>query len=157
MPLQERVAPTPPELERELTSLLGGDRPLWVPILLVGLVPAACEELLCRGVLLRGLATRGRVLGIVGSAVLFALLHLSPYRVVPTFLLGLSLGVVALAARSLLPAIVIHFIHNSMVLVSSREGSSVLESPDWPFGLGALAICALGHFLVGWPAREVVR
>lgn len=157
MPLQERLAPTPPELERELTSLLGGDRPLWIPILLVGLVPAACEELLCRGVLLRGLAARGRMPAIVGSAVLFALLHLSPYRFIPTFLLGLSLGVVALASRSLLPAILIHFLHNSMVLVSSREWSPLIESPSLWLGLGALAICAMGHVLVGWPARDSHR
>jgi membrane protease YdiL (CAAX protease family) len=154
MPLQERLAPTPPELERELNSLLIGDRPLWIPILLVGLVPAACEELLCRGVLLRGLAARGRVLAIVGSAAAFALLHLTPYRFVPTFVLGLSLGFVALASRSLLPAILIHFIHNSMVLVSSREWPALMESPSLGLGIGALAICAMGHVLVGWPARD---
>src|SRR5262245_12483431 len=32
MPLQERLAPAPPELEHELAPLLATDQPLWVPL-----------------------------------------------------------------------------------------------------------------------------
>src|SRR5262249_8334738 len=58
MPLQELVAPTPPALEEALMQLAGADRPILGPLVAVALVPAICEELLCRGVLLGAMPAR---------------------------------------------------------------------------------------------------
>ncbi len=157
MPLQESVAPTPPELRRSLDALAGAGEPLGLVLVAVALVPGVCEELLCRGVLLPALSGAGRAVGVIVSAALFALLHLSPYRFVPTFLLGLSLGYVTVVARSVIPAIVLHVLHNAAVLVSSRVAASWMDEPGWQTGLAALAICVLGHACVGLPPRTPLR
>ncbi|HKA91240.1 MAG TPA: CPBP family intramembrane glutamic endopeptidase [Haliangiales bacterium] len=157
MPLQESVAPTPPELKRALDLLAGAGEPLWLVVVAVALVPGVCEELLCRGILLPAFSARRRAVGVMVSASLFALLHLSPYRFVPTFLLGLSLGYVTVVAGSIVPAIVLHLVHNSAVLVSSRAEWSWVDEPSGWLGLAALAICAVGHACVGFPARAALR
>jgi sodium transport system permease protein len=157
MPLQERVAPTPPELRRALDSLSGAGEPLGLVLLSVALVPAVCEELLCRGVLLPAFAVPRRAVGIVVSAALFALLHLSPYRFVPTFLLGLSLGFVTVVAGSVVPAVILHLLHNASVLVTSRLAPELLDAPAWPLGVAALAICTIGHLCVALPDRKGLR
>jgi sodium transport system permease protein len=103
---------------------------------LIAVMPAICEELLFRGWLLsalagpeaeagpgwlRGVSTgglRGRaVAAVVVQAACFAAFHLLPERMPQTFVLGLVLGMLTLATRSLLPAIIGHFAHNAMPLV----------------------------------------
>jgi sodium transport system permease protein len=157
MPLQERVAETPPELRRALDALAGTGEPIVLVLVGVALVPAICEELLCRGILVAAFAPHGRAVAIVASAALFALLHLSPYRFVPTFLLGLSLGWVTVVAGSVVPAIVLHLLHNAAVVVTSRVAADVVDDPPWQLGVLAIAICALGHVCVGWRARAALK
>lgn len=91
------------------------------------LVPAVAEEFFFRGFSLQSLKGRfGIVWGIVGSSLLFALFHiisgnvLSLEKFVPTLLLGMALGYVAWTTRSILPGMVIHMIHNTIVLIFSR-------------------------------------
>ena len=61
------------------------------------------------------------------SALLFALFHLNPWQLGPTFLLGLLLGYVRLRTGSLLAAIFTHALHNGMIFLSVyfKEGWSV--------------------------------
>ena len=67
------------------------DRPSTAVVLVaVALAPAICEEVLFRGVLVRGLATRFIVpFAILIAALIFSLYHLRIVQLVPTFTLGL--------------------------------------------------------------------
>src|SRR6266568_5472648 len=56
LPIQERIAPTPKGLEETLARLAAG--PTWAVLLAVAIVPAVCEELLCRGALAFALRRR---------------------------------------------------------------------------------------------------
>jgi membrane protease YdiL (CAAX protease family) len=72
--------------------------------------------------LLRALAARLDAVSSIGiSAGAFALYHLNPPQVISTFGLGLALGFVTLRARSILPAMIVHAINNSVAIVISRD------------------------------------
>ncbi len=151
--VQEQFVPAPASLRESLEQLVssrGGS--IWPVLAALALAPAVCEELLCRGVVARALA---RPLGLGGatvvSALLFALLHGSAYRLVPTFLLGLVLGVAALRQGSLLPAILLHGAHNAMlVFIESDSGAAVTGAlARAPMVACVLVAAALGGLLLG--------
>ncbi|HVV83065.1 MAG TPA: type II CAAX endopeptidase family protein [Kofleriaceae bacterium] len=97
-------------------QLLAGD--VAVVLLTRALVPAVCEELVHRGLLLGALAPRlGRALAVVVVSVPFALLHLEPARMAASFSIGLVAGALAAWGRSIGPAITVHAVHNGVTLV----------------------------------------
>lgn len=80
------------------------------------------EELLFRGVLLRGLAKEyGERLGLLVSAVLFGLMHGRPAEAVVAFVAGLVLGALRLRTRSLLPCIALHVGVNALPVLVPAE------------------------------------
>jgi sodium transport system permease protein len=110
----------------------------WRLAFLMALSPAIWEELLFRGVCL-GLLLRvtGRAPAIVISAAYFGIIHLSVFRLAPTFVLGVILATLVVRTRSLLPAMLFHFVYNGALLLGSRyveQGGSLPLDPD-----GALA------------------
>lgn len=98
------------------------DRPSTIVVILaVALAPAVCEEVLFRGVLVRGLATRFIMpFALVLAALVFSLYHLRVVQLVPTFTLGLLLGYLALRADSAIPGMVAHFTNNTIALLVAR-------------------------------------
>jgi polar amino acid transport system substrate-binding protein len=115
------VSPEAKELADKLVAMMR-ETPPWLAWTLIALVPAVCEETLFRGwvqsALVGGWPSRGRMLaGLLVQAACFAVFHLLPERMPQSFALGLAAGAIALATRSLLPAIVCHAAHNSMPLV----------------------------------------
>ena len=82
------------------------------------------EELVFRGVLLSGLASRMRVgWAIVVSALIFGCAHLPDFKfawyAIPTLvLLGLALGWIRIKTRSLWPAIVLHATNNFFAVLA---------------------------------------
>jgi membrane protease YdiL (CAAX protease family) len=129
LPLQERLSPTPPELEEALEKLVIADGGPWLQLLVLALTPAICEELLFRGVLLPPLARRtGAPIAVVLSAALFALLHLDPHRFLATFLLGVVFGTMTVWSRSTVPAIVAHALSNSCVILLAQPAAEVLNA-----------------------------
>lgn len=86
-------------------------------ILLMAVSPAICEEFLFRGVLLRaaeGVYGPGRALAL--STVLFALMHTSIVSLPTTLLTGVVMGYVMLTTRSVVSTMIMHFVHNAVVL-----------------------------------------
>ncbi len=124
------------------TALMDTDRPLWLAVLLFAALPGACEELLFRssllGMLERDARPWPRVLLV---ALLFALLHLSVYRLLVTFMLGVVLGWVTLRTRSIWPAVALHITHNAALVFASSMLPEV--SPPWVAG-SVLLVSALG-------------
>lgn len=107
-------------------SKVAVDPPLAVSLFAIALMPALCEEVLFRGVLARGLATRFvPAIAIVVSALLFSAFHLSLVQAAPTFLLGLVYGYLTLAARSCVPAMIAHLVNNSLAILVAQD------TPPW--------------------------
>ncbi len=77
-----------------------------------------CEELIFRGALLSGLRSKyGVVPSVLLSATAFMLMHMNPAQTVYQFLLGIVCALTALAAGSVLPAMVIHAFSNMFAIL----------------------------------------
>ena len=98
----------------------GGEasEPTWatffVSLFSVAVLPAICEEFTHRGLLLSGFKTLGFKKAVGYSALLFGLMHLNVGQFFYATIIGLVLGVVTLYSRSIIPAIIIHFINNGI-------------------------------------------
>lgn len=72
------------------------------------------EEVLCRGIILRGLLHYySPWKAILWSAAMFAVMHLNPWQAIPAFLIGGLMGWIYYKTRSLWATIFIHFLNNS--------------------------------------------
>jgi len=85
--------------------------------LTIAIVPAFCEEILFRGLVLNGLAHYGREKAVLISALLFMLMHGSPDQTVHQFILGVVFGYIVYFTGNLWITIIIHFFNNFFVLV----------------------------------------
>ena len=67
------------------------------------------EEILCRGIILRGLLKNySPCNAILISAIFFGAIHLNPWQAIPAFFGGLFLGWVYYKTRSIIPGMIIH-------------------------------------------------
>jgi sodium transport system permease protein len=97
---------------------LGGSA--WLRFAFLALLPALAEEAFFRGPVLAATTRGGRIAGgLVSSALLFALFHLSLARFLPTFGLGLLLGASRLASGTLWVSVAIHAFHNGCLVALS--------------------------------------
>jgi membrane protease YdiL (CAAX protease family) len=129
------------EFDRRLEGLRG-------PVLLLalaclGAAPAFGEELLCRGLVQRGVAAgRGAPAGVVVGALLFAALHLEPLHALFALALGLYLGVTAWWSGSTRLPIACHAANN-LLAVLGAAGPVDLPFPPLLSALGGLALSLL--------------
>lgn len=94
---------------------------LAVSLIAIAVMPAIGEEILFRGVLARGLASRFvPAVSIVASAVVFSAFHMSLIQAAPTLLLGLVYGYLALNARSAIPTMIAHLLNNSFAILVAQ-------------------------------------
>jgi sodium transport system permease protein len=112
-----------PEILERLAALVEELRriPLSARIVLLGIIPAVCEEIFFRGFLFGALIRRGVLFAVMTTTVLFAFFHvlspsgLTPDRFAPSLVLGLFLGLLRWRSQSVWPGIVMHIAHNSVV------------------------------------------
>ena len=77
------------------------------------------EEIIFRGVLLPILSRDfGIILGILVSAFIFALAHLSLGEMPPLFVLGIGLGITRIASGSLLSSVIMHSLWNGLTFLN---------------------------------------
>jgi membrane protease YdiL (CAAX protease family) len=92
--------------------------PLWSALLLVAAAPGVFEELAFRGLIYQGLhRVMTRRDALLVQAMAFSVLHLSPWIFVSHFLMGLSLGLLRDATRSLYPGMLAHFCWNAWIIL----------------------------------------
>lgn len=92
---------------------------------LLALLPAIGEELIFRGVIFNGLKnTKGSVIAVVGSSLLFALMHGNLAQFVYPFIMGLVFSIIVLRTGNLVYSVITHFVNNSLVLVFSYANIS---------------------------------
>jgi membrane protease YdiL (CAAX protease family) len=118
-------------------------------LIIIGVFAPVCEELLFRGVLARSLETRfRRPAAIAISALAFALAHESPYRLFAPLLIGAIAAYVTLRSRSVVPAIVLHALNNTILVLHSHVVSGTFTR--WTLAhLDALIAPAVALVLAG--------
>ena len=126
-----------------------------VSLVVIALLPALCEELVMRGVLLPSLATRIAPAGAVTlTAAAFALIHFDPIRLLFTFVLGWVLGALRLRTGSLWPPVTVHLTLNALTFFIAPlvDDPSQAYTPQPTLGLA----CLLAGAAVAWPLLQAV-
>jgi sodium transport system permease protein len=148
---QGRFLPAPTSQMAGLEAMFNAARD-WQLVVLMALSPAVFEELLFRGVCL-GLMLKiaGRRQAVLMSSVYFGLMHLSVFRFLPTFSLGVVLAMLTVRSRSIVPAVLAHFAYNGTLLMGGRYAEQH-GLPFDPTGIGAwvasLALVIAGILLL---------
>ncbi len=113
----------PPDTASETLEAAGGAT--GAVLILVGLWGPFTEEFFFRGFALTGLLQRyGRAGALLLSSALFALAHIDPALLVPTFILGAAFGWAYLVTGSIWPCIFAHGLHNSLAIVLAKYSSA---------------------------------
>ena len=87
---------------------------LILSLIMTAVLPAFCEEFLHRGVLVSSYKKLGFKNAILISSLLFGLLHMNIEQFLFATMVGLILGSVTLFSRSIVPAMIIHFMNNGI-------------------------------------------
>jgi membrane protease YdiL (CAAX protease family) len=101
-------------------SDLFGSVPGPISFLIVAVMPAICEELLHRGIILhtfKGIQSKWII--VFSMALIFGVFHLDPYRFLGTAILGGFITYVAVETDNLLLPMLYHFVNNAISSLSS--------------------------------------
>ena len=105
---------------------------LWDMVVSTCILAPLLEELLCRGIMLRGMLPRMKPgKAIFWSALLFAVMHMNPWQAIPAFLIGLLMGWIYWRTHSLWATIFLHCLNNSLPTVLSRVMPDVSIEASW--------------------------
>ncbi len=85
-------------------------------LLVIAVLPALCEETIFRGILLEGIKDCGTVAACLVCGALFSIFHQNPAQTIYQFLCGCVFALLVLRADSILPAVVLHFLNNAVVV-----------------------------------------
>jgi len=100
-------------------------------IFLIAILPAFCEELFFRGVLQNLLIKlfNNIHIGIVSSALFFALIHIDFYNFLPIFFIGLIFGYLYIFTGNIVINILLHFLYNfSSLSIYYLDKNEILSS-----------------------------
>ncbi len=104
-----------------LELVLGSDEfiPLFLLLITTVVLAPVFEELVFRGILLPVLVSKvGKIGGVLLSALIFALAHLSVGELPPLFVLGIGLGLMRLSSGRLFPCALMHSLWNGVTFIS---------------------------------------
>ncbi len=125
----------------------------FVNLLILGVVPAICEELIFRGMIFQGLKEKfSPVLSMLISSLLFALMHQNIEQFIYPLILGMLLSFVFHRTNNLLYPMIIHLFNNfTTITMSYLANIGVINlnfSITWWFVL--VAIAAAGVTVLIW-------
>ncbi|QYE99791.1 ABC transporter permease subunit/CPBP intramembrane protease [Paraclostridium sordellii] len=102
---------------------------LFKNILIMALIPAICEEALFRGFIFKSFINKNSSnVAIICSAILFGIIHIDFLRIIPTGILGLVLAYLVYKSGSIFIAIIIHFINNTVVILSIHYPNGIMKN-----------------------------
>ena len=93
------------------------NKPLVISVLVIGVLPAICEEFVYRGVLYQNYRKSSVLKAILLSAFLFGIMHMNLNQFFYAFFLGILFAIVNEAVGSLIPSVFLHFMKNAMSTV----------------------------------------
>ncbi|HEX2925368.1 MAG TPA: type II CAAX endopeptidase family protein [Ruminiclostridium sp.] len=96
---------------------------LLVAILVIGLSAAVCEEIMFRGLILKGYRKYGVAVSLAVTSSLFGLLHRDIQKSVSTILLGALIGFIVYRTGSIFTGMVAHFTNNTVAVLLTFAAS----------------------------------
>lgn len=156
------IFPAPQFLIEAYKQVFTSEGNLVERIFLLVIVAPVTEELLFRGIILRGLLNRHRPAVAVGlTSLLFALVHLNPWQFISAFWLGVAFGWFYLRTGSINICILGHAVSNGLFvfftsvstdipgLTTAPEAARAVFQPLWLDATGTLMLLTgLACFLV---------
>ena len=157
------VLPPPEFLREALKEVFSGEGDLISRIFLLVVVAPITEELLFRGLILRGLLSRfSPTMAILLTGLLFGAVHVNPWQFISATCLGLIFGWLYVRTGKLLLAILAHALSNGIFvavsamsfdvpgLTTEPEPGHVVFQPWWLdlSGLAALSLAAFAFHLL---------
>lgn len=125
----ERLYPLPEGLTAQLseaTRWVQDSPSVGLTLLLLAVLPAVCEELAFRGVILSGLRkSLGDAGGVLMTAVFFGAAHSILQQSLAAAPLGVVLGVIALRTGSLAPCLAFHAVYNGAQLLTALNAEPI--------------------------------
>ncbi|MBO4989122.1 MAG: CPBP family intramembrane metalloprotease [Clostridia bacterium] len=100
-------------------------------LFVVAVLPAICEELIFRGVMVNSTKKMGFAFCVLVNGVLFSLFHENPAQTIYQFLCGCIFALVAYRSGSVLPTMLSHFLNNAFVVVCQKFGIVSFEGMGW--------------------------
>ncbi len=99
-------------------------------------VPAVCEELFFRGVVLSEYSTFGSLNAVAVSTVSFAMFHFNPSNIAGYLFSGAVFGFLTVVTRSVWPAVLLHLANNLISLYMSDSFISLMVQEAGSFFVG---------------------
>ncbi|CAN5531545.1 ABC transporter permease [soil metagenome] len=132
-----KLVPGSAALSKLMEEYMGlNSHPLWLLLIVLGLMPAVCEELLFRGVILslmpKRFSTWRKVLTVGG---MFGAFHMSLLRFLPTGLLGCVLTFLAIRTASVFPCMLLHAGHNMLSVFIAVQMKEKIGASEMVVGL----------------------
>jgi sodium transport system permease protein len=137
----------------------------WIPIMLVALLPALCEEIAFRGFILSGFRHVGhKWWAILGSSIVFGAVHPVLQQKISAAAIGIFLGILAVQTASLVPCILFHAIYNGLGMMTGYLATIHEDGRPHPIVQALIhtdgksfsyqpwfvALCAVGTALILW-------
>lgn len=94
-----------------------------------GLVPAACEEFIFRGIMISEYRSGGRICAVIVSSLFFSFLHYGFENFILSFFIGVMLSFAVYVTGSLWSAFIIRFIYNFYSLFLESNLFEILDRP----------------------------
>ena len=137
------------QFESELAGIRGGT--LGFALLSFALVPGIAEELLCRGLVQRGLQARHRPIpAILLASVFFGALHMDPIHSAFAAILGVYLGAIAYLAGSVRASMGCHIANNAAAVLGAAAAPGIGPMPT----VSLIAAGAFSLGILGWIWRH---
>ncbi len=132
----QRLYPVNPDVAvglQKINALLQASPNVWLPLLLIALLPAVCEELAFRGFILSGLRHIGhKWRAIALSSIFFGVAHGVLQQSIAASVMGAIIGYLAVQSGSLIPCILLHCTYNALGFFYAQviaSGEAIMAQP----------------------------
>lgn len=117
-------------------------------ILSMIIIPAVCEEILFRGVLLSEYRRYGTANAVIVTSLCFAMLHFSISNFFMYLFAGLVFGFVTAMTRSIFPSIALHLLSNTLSIYASDAFLRITVVKNGSYFVGFVLIALVSVFLI---------
>lgn len=94
--------------------------PMAIALFIIGLMPAVCEEILHRGIILYTFKNiKNKWVTILCMGLIFGIFHMDMYRFLPTALIGVVLTYIMITTKNIILPMLFHLINNSFTVCLS--------------------------------------
>jgi uncharacterized protein len=171
MPIQDQLIPSElmnsyneirELISKQYSDIISGSGMynLILSIIVAAIIPAFTEEFLFRGFLQHSLEQRLRpYTAIMVTSIIFALFHFNPVNIIPLFIIGIYLGIVAYTSQSIYLSLFIHFTYNAIlvILIYTASGTSEMENGEELDLIAAIPMFVFGLASVGLSVIMILK